>query len=68
MRTRELIRWLKRGRYSHISCADFLRADPNAGAEPDPRPVREVIGDPEWHDKWIAIYDEVIARISKHGK
>lgn len=68
MRTRELIRWLKKGRYSHVSCAEFLRAYPDAGAEPDPRPVREVIGDVEWHDKWVAIYDEVIRRVSKKVK
>ena len=55
----KLFEEVRYSRQVHQSWADWGRANPEALHSPDPRPMGEHIGDPEFHDSQVAKYDAI---------
>jgi len=63
MRLRTAISKIKQARRIHADFSYNLRQFPEWAAEQDARPRSEVVGDPDWHDDWVKVYDTILAKL-----
>lgn len=61
----EILAGLRYARQIHAGWVAYLRGEPGAGEAIDPRPIAEIVGSVEWHDRWIATYEAAITRLEQ---
>ena len=60
MNKREALKQIRVARRIHKEWATYLRADPETAQLPSSDPLQEVVGDAEWHDHWVRVYDKIL--------
>lgn len=57
---KQVIKKLSEALDIHAEWSSYLRGEPTKAQEVQYRPIEDIVGDYNWHDKWVAVYQRTI--------